>query len=131
MGTRFVASVESSSRAWDKQQIVEAEADDFILTRVYDIVRDAPFPEDIGERVLRNDFTATWHGREAEVTARKAELRAQLQAASDAGDTRLERTLAGNSAGLVHGIEPAAEIVRRIVSEAEAILRTRPAALLE
>ncbi|CAN5371661.1 enoyl-[acyl-carrier-protein] reductase FabK [soil metagenome] len=130
MGTRFVASLESSTQAWGKQQIVQAGTDDFILTRVYDIIRDAPFPDDIGERIMRNDFTETWHGREDEMLARKQELLEQTRAASVAGDIRLARNLAGNSAGLVHGIEPAAEIVRRIVSEAEAILRDRPGAIL-
>jgi nitronate monooxygenase len=131
MGTRFVASVESRSQDWHKQQIVDAETDDFILTRVYDIIRDAPFPEEVGERILRNAFTATWHGREQELPARKAELLAQVRAASVAGDIRAARILAGNSAGLVHEIEPAAAIVQRIVSEAEAILRTRPGAIVK
>lgn len=130
MGTRFVASVESISAELSKQQIVMGGTDDFILTRVYDIIRDAPFPEDVAERILRNDFTDTWHGREDEVAARKSELLSQIQAASAAGDTRLARILAGNSAGLVHEIEPAAEIVQRIVSEAEEILRTRPGTIL-
>ena len=130
MGTRFVASVESTGQEWDKQQIVQAGTDDFILTRVYDIVRDAPFPEEIAERILRNQFTATWHGREDEVIAHKQELASQLDAASAAGDTTFARVLAGSSAGLVHGIEPAADIVRRIVAEAEAILMTRPGDVL-
>jgi nitronate monooxygenase len=130
MGTRFVASLESISDEWNKQQIVQRGTDDFILTRVYDIVHEASFPGDIGERILRNDFTDAWHGREDDVKARRHELLAQLQAAANAGDTRLKRVLAGSGAGLVHGIEPAADIVRRIVSEAETILRSRPSAIL-
>jgi nitronate monooxygenase len=130
MGTRFVASVESTSTMWHKEQIVAHTTDDFILTRVYDIVNSAPFPEDIGERILRNAFTDIWHGRDDEVTDRREELRAQLQAATAAGDTSVARALAGNSAGLVHSIEPAAEIVRQIVAEAEHLLRSRPAAVL-
>jgi nitronate monooxygenase len=131
MGTRFVASVESTGKEWDKQQIVQAGTDDFVQTRVFDILRDAPFPEEIAERILRNQFTATWHGREDEVIARKQELVSQLDAAAAAGDTTFARVLAGSSAGLVHGIEPAADIVRRIVAEAEAILSTRPGEVLK
>jgi nitronate monooxygenase len=131
MGTRFVASVESTGQEWNKQQIVQAGTDDFILTRIYDIINDAPFPEEIAERILRNQFTATWHGREDEIVARKQELRSQLDAASAAGDTTITHVLAGSSAGLVHGIEPAADIVRRIVAEAEAILMRRPGELLQ
>jgi nitronate monooxygenase len=130
MGTRFLATVEAAEKEWNKQQIVAHGTDDWVLTRVYDIVRGAPFPDNIGERILRNDFTATWHGREDEVTARKDELRAQLQVATERGDATVAHVLAGNSAGLVHDIAPAAEIVQRIVAEAEAILRTRPVAIL-
>ena len=131
MGTRFVASQEANSDLWNKEQIVQAEADDFILTRVYDIVREAPFPKNVGERIRRNAFTEQWHGQDDEVAARKEELRAQLDAAAEQGDRSLARVLAGNSAGLVHAVEPAGDIVRRIVAEAEAILRARPGVLLQ
>ena len=130
MGTRFVASIESTGHEWHKQQIVQAGTDDFVLTRIYDIINEAPFPEEIAERILRNQFTATWHGREDDVIARKQDLRLQLEAAAAAGDTSVARVLAGSSSGLVHAIEPAADIVRRIVAEAESILTTRPAELL-
>jgi nitronate monooxygenase len=130
IGTRFVASIESTSPDLNKRTIVEHEIDDFILTRVYDIIRDAPFPRDIGERILRNRFTDAWYGREDEVEARKAELLAEIQEATGNGDTSVARILAGNSAGLVHGIEPAADIVRRIVADAAEILRNRSSAIL-
>lgn len=130
LGTRFVASLEATTAEWAKQQIVDAVGEDFVLTRVYDIVRETPFPSDIGERIMRNDFTAVWLGREDEVLEQKAALRATLDAAGKAGERGMARVLAGNSAGLVHGIEPAAEIVRRLVAETEAILRARPGALL-
>jgi nitronate monooxygenase len=126
MGTRFVASDESFSSDFNKQQIIEHGADDFILTRVYDIVNEAPFPVDIGERILRNAFTDKWHGRDRELPDMKSELQRQLVAAEEAGDTSVARVLAGNSAGLVHKIEPAGEIVRQVIAEAEAVLKTRP-----
>ncbi len=130
MGTRFVASEESISDPYAKEQIISHGADDFLLTRVYDIVNDAPFPEHVGERILRNRFTAAWHGREDEVSLRKAELARELAASLEAGDTSVRRVLAGNSAGMVRDILPAGEIVRRIVEDAEAILRSRPGELL-
>ena len=126
MGTRFVASIEAVGTEREKQSIVENGTDDFVLTRVYDIVTDAPFPPTIGERVLRNEFTDRWHGREGEATVRKDELLAQLQAASEAGDERFAEILGGSGAGLIKEIESAGQIVRSIVAEAEAILRTRP-----
>lgn len=131
MGTRFVASLESISADLNKQRIVEHGTDDFVLTRVYDIVTEAPFPEVVGERILRNEFTEMWTGREDEVVERKSELRRHLEAAAEAGDTSLARILAGNSAGLVREIEPAGDIVRRVVAEAEEILRSRPGSILQ
>jgi hypothetical protein len=39
-------------------------------------------------------------------------------------------TPAGESVGVVHDVESACDVVRRLVAEVEAILRDRPAALL-
>jgi nitronate monooxygenase len=130
LGTRFVASEEWAGGAWAKARVVAAGADDAVLARAYDLVNEAPFPAGIRDHVLRNDFTDTWQGRDDEVVARRAELSAQLQAAAAAGDTRIAAVRAGNAAGLIHAIEPAGAIVRRLVAEAERLLRERPAALL-
>jgi nitronate monooxygenase len=130
LGTRFIASREASAAPWPKERVVQASADDTVVTRVYDLASDAPFPSDITDRVLRNELTATWQGREDEVVVRRAELQAQLTAADEAGDQRLMHMQAGISTGLVHAIEPAGEIVRRSVAEAERILRERPNSLL-
>ena len=130
VGTRFVASLECGGGEWRKARIVAAGADDTILTRVYDLALDLPFPAGIAERVVRNDFTATWHGREAEVAARREEPRPGLDAAARAEDPRVFKVLAGNAAGLVGAVEPAGEILHRMVAEAEHILRERPGRLL-
>src|SRR5439155_11242097 len=44
MGSRFVASGEARAAAWLKERVVEATADDTVLTRVYDLTTRAPFP---------------------------------------------------------------------------------------
>ena len=81
IGTRFVASHEATYGDARKARIVAAATDDTILTRAYDLASQAPFPADIVERVVRNDFTDTWHDRDAEIVARRAEVLAQLRAA--------------------------------------------------
>jgi len=131
IGTRFVASPEGSIAAWVKEQVVRATADDTILTRAYDLATAAPFPKGIGDRVLRNDFTAAWHGRDDEVVPRRAELRAEIQTAIDAANARVAPARAGCVVGLIQAIEPAGEIVRRIVSDAERILRERPSQVVQ
>jgi nitronate monooxygenase len=130
IGTRFVASVEAAGADWAKGRVLAAGADDTVLTRAYDLAAAAPFPPGIGDRVLRNEFTDAWHGRDDEVVARREELRARVAAASEAGDVRVAPVRAGGAAGLVSAIEPAGDIVRSIVAEAERILRERPGRLL-
>ncbi len=130
MGTRFVASIEGSIAEWVKHEIVRATTDDTILTRSYDLAAAAAFPPGIGDRVLRNEFTAEWHGRDDEVVAHREELRAEIQAAIDMADPNRAPARAGSVAGLIRAIEPAGDIVRRVVAEAERILRERPARLV-
>lgn len=126
IGTRFVASVEGSIASWVKEQVVRATTDDTVLTHAYDLTFAAPFPPGIGDRVLRNTFTATWHEHDEQVVAHRDTLSAEVQAATVAADPQIAPARAGCVVGLIQGIEPAGEIVRRIVAEAEQWLTERP-----
>ena len=131
IGTRFVASLEWAGPEWAKGQVILADVDDTILTNVYDLVADAPYdPGVIGDRVIRNSFTDTWHGREAEMMTRQSELREDIATATAAGDATTAPVRAGTASGLIRSIEPASYILREIVSQAEDILRHRPQKLL-
>jgi nitronate monooxygenase len=130
IGSRFVATPEGAGPDWVKRRVVEATTDDTLLTHAYDLALQSPFPDYVGDRVLRNTWVDTWHGRDAEVTARRDELAEQVRSATDAADTSIAAVRAGSAAGLIHSIEPAGEIVRRLVAEAAAILRERPNAIL-
>lgn len=131
LGTRFVVSREARDSDWQKQRAVEASTDDTVLTKVWDITYDVPFPKDISARILSNEFTAKWHGRDEEIVAHREELREELAAAKKAGDASIALVWVGNAAGLISSVEPAADIVHRILEEAEAILRNRPQTLLK
>jgi nitronate monooxygenase len=131
MGTRFVASLEWAGMEWEKGQIVIADVDDTILTKVYDLVMDLPFPTEVGDRVISNNFTDTWHGREAEMMVRQTELREDIATAAAAGDATTAPVRAGAASGLIRSIEPASYILREIISQAEDILRNRPQKLLD
>ena len=64
MGTRFTASRKS---LWDpamKAAALAAGGDQTMQTRVFDIVRGAPWPAIYPGCALRNAFSAEWHGRE-------------------------------------------------------------------
>jgi nitronate monooxygenase len=130
MGTRFYASKEAGAGDWEKERMVQAGTDDTVLTKVYDLTLGFPFPPTIGDRVLRNDFTAEWHGRNEEVAAQSEALRGQVIAAMKAGNAGIAAVRAGNAVGLIHHIEPAGDIVRQVVAEAGQILRERPGQVL-
>jgi nitronate monooxygenase len=129
LGTRFVASEEWGGGAWEQQAVLAAGADDTMRTAVYDQVRGAAFPAGIADRVLRNPFNTTWDGRTAEIGARRAELQRELEAGAQAQDPGVVDISAGVAAGLIGSLEPAGDIVRRIVAEAEELLRQRFATL--
>ena len=131
MGTRFVASLEWAGPEWAKGQVILADADDTVLTKVYDLVSDAPFDlEVIGDRVISNTFTDRWHGQEAEMMAHQSELSEDIATAAAAGDATTAPVRAGAASGLIRSIEPASYILREIISQAEDVLRNRPQKLL-
>ena len=130
IGSRFVASMESAREDWEKQIVVKAGVDETVLTKAYDLAMASAFPADIGDRVIRNDYTNEWHGRDAEVVAKSEALKAQVTDAIQAKDAGTAPIRAGNAVGLISSVEPAGELLRKIVEEAESILRSRPGALL-
>jgi nitronate monooxygenase len=76
-------------------------------------------------RVRRNAFIARWAGRECELRAREAEALASLQKASAEGDADNAPLFMGQDAGLIRDLPFAAELIERIVSEAETLLTER------
>ena len=65
-----------------------------------------------------------------EVVAKQEELKGKILSASQAGNANIAAVRAGNAVGLIDNVEPAGEIVLRIITEAEEVLRTRPNAIL-
>ena len=121
MGTRFTASRES---LWDqgmKAAALAAGGDQTEQTRVFDVVRGAPWPAIYPGRALRNAFSARWHGREEALAVdRQAQENAYLATAPDDFATRV--VWAGEGVDLVNDVLPASEIIERIVAQAAAIL---------
>lgn len=128
MGTRFAATRES---LWDeamKSRVVGAAGDQTAQTRVFDIVRGAPWPARYPGRALRNDFFQRWHGQEDTLEATRAdEEKSYLGTKPDDFSTRV--VWAGEGVDLVRDTPSAAEVIERIVAEAASVL-TRGAALV-
>ena len=69
-------------------------------------------------------------GRDNELRRRRVEVNAQIRQAAQAGDPDRGAVMIGQTAGLIDRIEPAADLVRQISRDAEAILRERLPGLL-
>lgn len=130
VGTRFYASTESLAHARAKARLVAASGEDTIRTRVFDIARDIPWPQEFTGRALRNEFSARWHGAEAALVAAQARETARYQAAAALGDFSTSVIFCGEAMGLVNSVLGAGEIVQSMVAEAEAALRAGAACVV-
>ena len=122
VGTRLVASRDAHGHDNYKQAIVGAGVEDTAVTRVY-----------TGKtaRVIRNAYVDEWAGREAEVDRFPIQLQknwAKVQAAVEEGNTEVGMMPAGQISGVIHSVEPAADIVRNMVTQAEQVLASLTAA---
>jgi len=126
MGTRFYASIEADGAEEAKRRICAANSGDTVRGVVFDWSRNLLWPAPFTARSLVNDHLRTWSGREVELMQRAEQVAMDYVAARAAGNFDVAAVFAGESVGLIHDIPPAAEIVDRIVTEAEQILgRTR------
>ena len=124
LGTRFLATPEAPLPERYKQAICDSDGHDTLLTELPDVVNGQVWPGAFA-RVLRTSFIQEWLGREGEVRFNRAALAKRLADARANGDVPNGALLVGQDAGLIETIEPAGDVVRRIVLEAEDILRTR------
>jgi nitronate monooxygenase len=124
MGTRFKASEEFAGSPAHKAAIVASDGGNTIADLANDGAYPFRWPANVVGRVVATPFSAHWAGRVDELRAR-AEGYGNPRAIFT--DTALEPPLdlnwAGESAGLVEQVLPAAEIIRRTVAEAEQFLR--------
>jgi nitronate monooxygenase len=126
VGTRFWATPEALGPEAPKKLLVSAGGDQTLRTRVFDTVRRLDWADGYSGRAIANDFTAAWHGRDAELMNSLGSIEETWWAAQRAGDSSQGVVFAGEGIDLIHDIQPAGDIVRRIVSEAEAILTAPP-----
>ena len=133
IGTRFVASTEAAVADDWKQRILVADSEDAV--KVEFAVHVFPRPSREGgygtlPRVLRTPFVDEWNRREENVQREAQRLGSELVGAIKQGRGHQLVPFTGQTAGLIHDILPAGEIVRRIVAEAEEALRRANTSLL-
>lgn len=114
IGTRFIATPEAYCHDNYKRKVVAIDEEATVVTRA---ASGKPC------RLIRNNFTREWEGREREIqpfpiqsalVGREAGLRAR-----EAGDIENGNAPCGQSAGLIRGIMPARQVVEALVKEAE------------
>ena len=125
IGTRFLASQEASAHEAWKQAILTAESEDAVRFAVWKEI----FPPSSSRayetvpRVIRTPFVSAWHERPDDARREAERLRGEIMSALRQGRTYELVPFTGQTAGLIHDIAPAGEIVRRIVAEAEDVLK--------
>jgi nitronate monooxygenase len=122
MGTRFYASREAEGHAEAKRRIVNAGSGQTVRSIVFDLSRRNPWPNSYTGRVLHNHHLERWLGHEHELEARSEEISREYTSARRRGDFDIAAVIAGEACALIHDIPPAAEIVERIVTEAERLI---------
>lgn len=125
MGTRFYASVEADGAEEAKRRICAAESGNSVRGIIFDLSRNNVWPAPFTGRCLINDHARRWMGREVELMQQVDAVAAEYAAAKAAGNFDIAAVIAGESVGLIHDIPPAAEIVERVVTEAEQLLLGR------
>jgi nitronate monooxygenase len=118
VGTRLCASEESLVKPLHKRAIVESDGDATLRTRLQDIARELPWPQEFTARIQRNGFVNRWHGRESELAQQVAVEGPRYRQAFADGDPENTAVWFGEAAGIIDTIEPAATIIERMVTDA-------------
>lgn len=123
IGTRFIASIESTSAPAYRDAIVKAADDSTVRTRCY-----------TGKpaRTIRNPYVAEWETEPSRIQPYPQQVAHSFHAGvldymGRGGDADPDRTFmpAGQGSGLIRDIRPAAEILNAILEEANTVLRDR------
>lgn len=124
LGTRFIACKEAPVGDEWKQAVAEAESEDAIKV---DVINDiSPLPGTAGFhtvlRSLHTPFLDEWSAKRGEARRNRDRLRDQIVSTTQAGRQHECLLTAGQTAGGIKEILPVAEIMRRLIAEAEAAL---------
>jgi nitronate monooxygenase len=123
LGTRFYASQEADGAEEAKKRICAAKSGTTTRGIIFDISRNNVWPAPFNGRCLINDHARRWMGREIELLQNAKTVAAEYVAARAAGNFDIAAVIAGEAVGLIHDIPRAAEIIDRLITEADQIMR--------
>jgi enoyl-[acyl-carrier protein] reductase II len=126
LGTRFIATKEAPAPDTWKRAIVDATSEDAIKADVLNDI--SPLPGTVGFgtvlRSLHTDFLDEWTVKRDEARRDRDRLRSEIVSTTQAGRPDATLLTAGQTAGGIKDIPQVAEIMRRLVAETEAVLKT-------
>ena len=123
MGSRFWASREALVHQAHHAAALAADGDGTVRQTATDVARGLDWPAGFTARILQNDFTRRFAGREAELRQELRDYAATYAAAFAAGDVQKAGVWVGEATGLIADIPSCAEIVARAAAEAAEVLR--------
>jgi nitronate monooxygenase len=116
MGTRFIPTLESAAPAFYRQRVLDADADDTMITDAF---------SGLYARTLRNTFAEQYASLEPPVfpaLVQQSAARDIFAAAAAKGDASYFPLLAGQGCGRIRDEPGAGDIVERTVREARVVL---------
>jgi nitronate monooxygenase len=118
VGTRFLVSQEALVDQAAKRAILEAGGNATERSRVFDIARNAPWPERYTARTLRNQFLDRWRDREDELQANAA-IKEEYRQAEERSDTSVMSVWAGEAVDLIDSLSSATALVAEMAVAAQ------------
>lgn len=124
IGTRFLTSTEAPIDDGWKRAILSAASEDVIKVEVFNDISPLPGTPGYGTtpRAIRTPFIDAWNSRRDEARAQQDRLLGEFATAGAAGKFHELFPLAGQTAGAIKEIRPAAGLIEEIVRDAETLL---------
>lgn len=132
IGSRFWASAEALVHPAFQNVAISADGDATTRTTVVDIVRKIDWPKPFTARVMKTRFVNEWHGREADLAEPmlvEREMNRYLTA-MQTGDPDNTGVWVGEATGLINDVKPAADLLHRIVDDAERLLGAKASSVV-
>jgi nitronate monooxygenase/enoyl-[acyl-carrier protein] reductase II len=124
LGTRFIACRESPAPEEWKRAIVAAKSEDIMKAEVLNDIVPLPGTAGFGTvlRSIHTEFLDRWSANREEARRERERLKAEIISTTQAGRPHATLLTAGQTAGGITDIPAVAELMRRLVAEANAAL---------
>ena len=122
VGSRFWATQESLAPDAAKRHALGVDGDASARSSVFDILRRKDWPAPYDFRALRNDLHRQWEKQIDQLRASPDAAREEFERAAAEGDFTRANVTVGEAVGLIRDIPPAAEVITRMMKEAQEAL---------